>query len=413
LADLSAITVANAPVSYGAFELTVGIDPATPDGLHVLDEVASAGYAGIDLGPVGYLGSGPELADRLAARGLGLAGAYLELPHADADALEKVLPELDAMLDTFDAVAGRVPGPPPHPTIADAGAPQRRSRPGRAHADRSMGLDDDGWRRFAAGLSRVLSRCRDRGYEPTFHNETGTFVEAPWEVERVLELTDAQFCLDTGHFVVGGGDPVAGRRPGPPPPPNIADAGAPHRRAQPGRAHADRSFGLDDDGWRRFAAGLSRVLHRCRDRGYEPTFHNETGTFVEAPWEVERVLDLTDARFCLDTGHFVVGGGDPVAALRDFGSRINQVHLKDASREVVAAIVADGDPVEAVWTRDAFPRLGAGDVDVDALLAVLRDAGWSGWLVVEQDTLPTTAERFARAAEDQRANRAFLTARGL
>jgi inosose dehydratase len=155
------------------------------------------------------------------------------------------------------------------------------------------------------------------------------------------------------------------------------------------------------------------VLSRCRDRGYEPTFHNETGTFVEAPWEVERVLDLTDAQFCLDTGHFVVGGGDPVAALRAFGSRINQVHLKDASREVVAAIVADGDPVEAVWTRDAFPRLGAGDVDIDALLAVLRDAGWSGWLVVEQDALPTTSERFARAAEDQRANRDFLTARGL
>jgi inosose dehydratase len=75
LTDFGSITVANAPVSYGAFELTVGIDPSTPDGLHVLDEVASAGYAGIDLGPVGYLGSGDELADRLASRGLGLAGA--------------------------------------------------------------------------------------------------------------------------------------------------------------------------------------------------------------------------------------------------------------------------------------------------------------------------------------------------
>jgi inosose dehydratase len=307
LADLSSITVANAPVSYGAFELTVGIDPSTPDGLHVLDEVAAAGYAGIDLGPVGYLGSGPELADRLASRGLGLAGAYLELPYADADALEKVLPELDAMLDTFDAVAGRLPGPPPHPTIADAGVPQRRAA-GRAHADRSWG--------------------------------------------------------------------------------STTTAGAVRRWSLPGPV-------------------------RCRDRGYEPTFHNETGTFVEAPWEVERVLDLTDAQFCLDTGHFVVGGGDPVAALREFGSRINQVHLKDASRDVVAAIVADGDPVEAVWSREAFPRLGAGDVDIDAFLAVLRDTGWSGWLVVEQDTLPTTFERFARAAEDQRANRAFLSARGL
>src|SRR5438128_2231224 len=109
MTGFGSITVANAPVSYGAFELTVGIDPSTPDGLHVLDEVASAGYAGIDLGPVGYLGSGDELADRLASRGLGLAGAYLELPYTDAEALEKVLPELDAMLDTFNAVARRRP----------------------------------------------------------------------------------------------------------------------------------------------------------------------------------------------------------------------------------------------------------------------------------------------------------------
>ena len=140
MTDSGVITVANAPVSYGAFELTVGVDPSTPDGLQVLDEVAAAGYAGIDLGPVGYLGSGPELAERLGTRGLGLAGAYLELPYSDADALERVLPELDAMLDTFDAVAGRLPGPPPRPTIADAGAPQRRSRPGRAHTDRSSGM---------------------------------------------------------------------------------------------------------------------------------------------------------------------------------------------------------------------------------------------------------------------------------
>lgn len=303
------ITVANAPVSYGAFELTVGIDPATPDGLHVLDEVAAAGYAGIDLGPVGYLGWGSELADRLAERGLGLAGAYLELPYTDSEALGKVLPDLDAMLDTFDAVAGRLPGPPPHPTIADAGGPARRARPGRAHVDRSLGLDADGWARFAGGLALVLRRCRDRGYEPTFHNETGTFVEAPWEVERALEVSDVQLCLDTGHYLVG--------------------------------------------------------------------------------------------------------GGDPVAALRAWADRINQIHVKDASRSVVEAIVAAGDPAEAVWSREAFPRLGEGDVDVDGVLAALRDTGWSGWLVVEQDTLPRTPERFAQAAADQRANREFLRARGL
>ena len=303
------ITVANAPVSYGAFELTVGIDPATPDGVGVLDEVAGAGYVGIDLGPVGYLGSGAELADRLAARGLGLAGAYLELPYPDDAALDRVLPDLDAMLDTFDAVAGRIPGPPPHPTIADAGSPERRATPGRAHADRSLGLDDDGWERFGAGLRRVLARCRARGYEPTFHHETGTYVEAPWEIARVLEVSDV--------------------------------------------------------------------------------------------------------RLCLDTGHFLIGGGDPVEALAQWGNRINHVHLKDARRDRMAAVVADGDPVESVWSREVFPPLGEGDLDVDGVLDALRRLDYAGWLVVEQDTLPRTPERFARAAADQRANRAFLRTRGL
>src|SRR5262245_16532519 len=140
------ISVANAPVSYGAFELTVGRDPNVPDGLRVLDQVAEAGYAGIDLGPAGYLGTGEELADRLAERGLGLAGAYLELPYAAPDVLAKALPELDAMLSIFDATAGYIQNPPPRPTLADAGSDARRARPGRSAGERSHGLDAEDWR---------------------------------------------------------------------------------------------------------------------------------------------------------------------------------------------------------------------------------------------------------------------------
>src|SRR5215470_20443364 len=104
------IAVANAPVSYGAFEVTVGHDPNVPNGTEVLDQVAEAGYAGIDLGPVGYLGTGERLGELLAARGLGLAGAYLELPYADPDALDRTMPELDAMLSVFDAIQSYLQG---------------------------------------------------------------------------------------------------------------------------------------------------------------------------------------------------------------------------------------------------------------------------------------------------------------
>src|SRR2546428_11336223 len=63
------IAIAGAPVSFGAFEVTVGVDPNVPDALAVLDAGARAGYAGIDLGPPGYLGKGPELADPLRQPG--------------------------------------------------------------------------------------------------------------------------------------------------------------------------------------------------------------------------------------------------------------------------------------------------------------------------------------------------------
>jgi inosose dehydratase len=303
------LTVANAPISYGAFELTVGIDPNVPDAEFVLDEVSGAGYAGIDLGPVGYLGDGPVLAERLARRNLGLAGAYLEFPFTDQAALEHLYPELDAMLDTFDAVRDKVPGPLPRPTIADASSDVRRLKPGQSHADHSLGLNDDAWKKFAVGLQSVLTRCRDRGYEPTFHPETGTFVEATWEIERVLEISDVGLCLETGHIFVG--------------------------------------------------------------------------------------------------------GGDPLEVLRSAPERVNHVHLKDAVRSRMDAVIADHEPTPAIWSREVFCALGEGDVNLDAVLAELEALNFEGWLVVEQDIFPQTSARFAQAIADQQKNRKYLASRGI
>jgi inosose dehydratase len=208
-------------------------------------------------------------------------------------------------------------------------------------------------------------------------------------------------------------DAVRPYLPGPPPRPTLADSGSPARGLLPGRSVRDPGLGYDDDGWRRFAAGLARAVARCRDRGYEPTFHPETGTHVEAPWEIERVLEVSDIGLCLETGHMLLGGGDPVAMLRDLGDRVNHVHLKDARLSVMYEIMADHAPVTEIWTREAFCALGAGDLDTDAVLDGLRRMSFSGWLVVEQDILPRSAERFSQAAAEQRHNRAFLAARGL
>ena len=206
---------------------------------------------------------------------------------------------------------------------------------------------------------------------------------------------------------------MRGNVPGPDPRPTLADAGNERRRARPGQGHTDRSLSFNEDEWLLFQTGLRAVLARCRDRGFEPTFHQETSTNIEAPHEVARILELTDASVCLDTGHFFVGGGDPVQALKDWAPRINHIHLKDAHRSLMDGIIADQAPGTEIWAREVFCALGDGDVDIEGVLAQLAVNNFEGWLVVEQDSFPETAERFERAKTDQVANRQYLAARGI
>jgi inosose dehydratase len=208
-ADLTgSIAVASAPVSFGAFEVTVGIDPHVPDARSVLDAVQREGYEGIDLGPIGYLGTKDDLREHLGSRGLHLAGGYIPMPFSDPAGMEPAIAELRTLLDLFDTVKPPDHVPAPKPTLADAGSGARRTAPGRAHSDRGLGLQPEGWDRLAANLQKAVRLCRERGYDPTFHHHAGTYVEAPWEIDELLARSDVGLCLDTGHLALGGGDPV-------------------------------------------------------------------------------------------------------------------------------------------------------------------------------------------------------------
>jgi inosose dehydratase len=303
------IAVASAPVSFGAFEVTVGIDPHVPDAASVLDAVQREGYDGIDLGPIGYLGTRDDLREHLGRRGLHLSGGYMPLPLSDPAGMEPAIAELRTLLDLFDTVKAPEHIPAPKPTLADAGSAARRLAPGRADSDRSLGLQPEGWDRLATNLQEAVQLCRARGYEPTFHHHAGTYVEAPWEIEELLARSDVGLCLDTGHLVLG--------------------------------------------------------------------------------------------------------GGDPVRAIRDWGPRINHVHLKDVKRSVIDAVIREGGDMMQVWRRGAFCRLGTGDLDIDAILQGLRASDYRGWLVVEQDMIPGPETPPDAAAIDQGKNRAFLRSRGL
>jgi inosose dehydratase len=185
----------------------------------------------------------------------------------------------------------------------------------------------------------------------------------------------------------------------------------PARTQNAGRATPD--LGLSEAEWQIFAAGATKVAEAVKkEAGLRTVFHHHCAGYVETPAEVERLLALTDPTLLglvFDTGHYRFGGGDPLAGLKKFGSRVWHFHFKDHQPDVAKLSRDKGwDYFEAV-ANGVFCELGQGDVDFPAVIAELDRLGYDGWGVVEQDVLPGMGQ----PKESARRNREYLKSIGL
>jgi inosose dehydratase len=147
---------------------------------------------------------------------------------------------------------------------------------------------------------------------------------------------------------------------------------------------------LTADGWRRAVAVLHELAREARDHGKEVVYHPHGGTFVETPQEVEILLDATDPDLiglCLDVGHHILGGGEPVDAIRRYAGRLGHVHMKDVDPDVLARMRRGEVPdfLDALRAR-VFTELGSGVLDLDGVADALLDVDFGGWIMAEQDT---------------------------
>jgi inosose dehydratase len=144
---------------------------------------------------------------------------------------------------------------------------------------------------------------------------------------------------------------------------------------------------LDDEGWGVMLANLDRIAERAESRGVVACLHPHVGTMVETGEETERVVAGSRVGLCVDTGHLVVGGADPVALTARHPQRVVHVHLKDVDGALAQRVV-DGDLSFAAAVRAGiFRPLGQGDVDIAAMVRTLEAAGYRGWYVLEQDVM--------------------------
>lgn len=146
---------------------------------------------------------------------------------------------------------------------------------------------------------------------------------------------------------------------------------------------------LDSPEWDRLGRSLNELEAIAEATGVDLAVHPHYGTVIETPHQIDRFLQVSDTAVCLDTGHIMVGSGDPLSLAKSLAERIGHVHLKDVDAALAFRASRRELGYREAVARGMYRPLGHGDIDFTALLAVLDETGFEGWLVLEQDLVLT------------------------
>ena len=153
--------------------------------------------------------------------------------------------------------------------------------------------------------------------------------------------------------------------------------------------------------WRDYGARLTAFARHTLSQGVRLAYHHHMGAYCETPEDVDRLMENVgdEVGLLFDSGHMTFAGGDAAAVLRKYASRVCHVHCKDVRPNVIhLARNRNWSFLESV-INGAFTVPGDGAVDFAALIGILRDHGYRGWLVVEAEQDPVVAPAYAYAKQ--------------
>jgi inosose dehydratase len=143
---------------------------------------------------------------------------------------------------------------------------------------------------------------------------------------------------------------------------------------------------LSEPEWARLVARLEQVDALAAAHGLRLALHPHVGTLIERELEIRRLLADSDVGWCLDSGHLLIGGADPVQFVREHGARVVHAHLKDVDAAIAARVRTGELSLVEATQQGLFRPLGQGDARIDEVIRALDDVGYERWLVLEQDT---------------------------
>jgi inosose dehydratase len=285
--------IATAPVSWGIWEMTIDRPDLIPPEVF-LETIVDMGYTSTETGPPGYFApDGSAAVERAGRHGVELIATFLPLRLDDADGFAEDLAALDRTIEVLEATGGGIV------LLADMETPERA---------RAAGSEE---RRRATA----------------------------WGAETV--------------------------------------------------EHA--------------AERLQHAAEIVRSRGLDVALHPHAATHVESAEETDEMLARTDIGLCIDTGHTIVGGGDPVELVRRHAGRLRHLHLKDVDGAVLSRLQAGELDMDEAWPEGIFCEFGAGVVPLREFLAEPEVRSFGGYAVIEQDRVAVTVDDMpvVRAADER------------
>ena len=165
-----------------------------------------------------------------------------------------------------------------------------------------------------------------------------------------------------------------------------------------------------DAQWNAYGERVTSFARHLLARGVRLAYHHHMGAYVETAEDVDRLMSVTGPEVGLlhDTGHVTFAGGDAPTELRKHIARVVHVHCKDVRPNVARLARNRGWSFLQSVINGAFSTPGEGCVDFAAVIAILREAGYRGWLVVEGEQDPAVAPSYRYADMAYRLLRALV-----
>jgi inosose dehydratase len=152
---------------------------------------------------------------------------------------------------------------------------------------------------------------------------------------------------------------------------------------------------LTPDQWKSLGKGLQELSDIAAQHGIAVGYHPHMQTVVQSGEQLAMLADAApDLHFTIDTGHLRFAGADPIAILETYIDRTVHLHVKDLRDHIAEVARAGSMSFAFAVIEGAFTVPGDGGIDYLRVFDILKRNNYRGWLVVEAEQNPLTADPF-------------------